>query len=140
MSSLWIVGLFALLVASPIVAQDLVYRAGPQITEPKALVMPAPKYTQAAMLRRISGNVELEVDVRPDGSVGAVALVKSLWPELDESAAQTAKEWKFTPGLKDGVPVTVRTTITLTFSMREPVTRDRVWFYGAPRTNAEKVP
>jgi TonB family protein len=111
------VGLFALLFASPVAAQD-VYRMSEQVTAPKVLVSPKPRYTQAAMLKRISGDVELEVDVLPDGTVATVALVKSLDPELDKSAAEAAKKTQFTPGARDGKPVAVRTTIVFTFSMR----------------------
>ena len=117
MRYLWIAGLFALLLTTPVAAQD-VYRISEQVTAPKVLVSPLPLYTPAAMLKRISGAVELEVDVLPDGTVGTVALVKSLDPELDKSAAEAARKARFAPGMKDGQPVTVRTTIVLTFTMR----------------------
>ena|SRR5688572_15902712 len=117
MRKLLIAGLFALLLTSPVAAQD-VYRISDQVTAPKPLVVPKPRYTQAAMLKRISGDVELEVDVLPDGTVATVALVKSLDPELDKEAADAAKKMKFTPGTKNGTPVTVRTAVTLTYTMR----------------------
>lgn len=129
MRNLWFGGLFVLLLAGPVTAQD-VYRISDQVTAPKALVTPKPLYTPAAMLKRLSGEVELEVDVLPDGTVGTVALVKSLDPELDRSASDAAKKMQFTPGTRDGKPVTVRTSVVMAFVMREPVTRDRVWFYG----------
>jgi TonB family protein len=117
MRNLWI-GLFALLFTSPLAAQDLVYRVSDQVTAPKALTTAKPPYTPAAMLKRIEGFVELEVDVMPDGTVGAVALVKSLDPALDQEAAKTAKKFTFTPGMKDGKPVAVRTTVKLEYNMR----------------------
>ena len=111
------VGVFAFLFTSPLAAQD-VYRVSEQVTAPKALVTPKPRYTPAAMLKRIEGFVELEVDVKPDGTVGTVALVKSLDPELDKECADVARKIQFTPGTKDGVPVTVRTVIRLEYKMR----------------------
>ena len=117
MRHLWIAGLFALLLTSPVAAQD-VYHISDQVTAPKPLVVLKPHYTPAAMLKRLSGDVELEVDVLPDGTVSTVALVKSLDPELDKEAADAAKKMKFTPGTKNGTPVTVRTRVTLTYSMR----------------------
>ena len=117
MRKLLIAGSFALLFTSPVAAQD-VYRISAQVTAPKVLVSPKPQYTQATGIRRISGDVELEVDVLPDGTVGTVALVKGLDPALDKSAADAAKKAQFTPGTKDGKPVTVRTTLIVTFTTR----------------------
>ena len=118
MRKLWIAGLFALLLTGSLAAQDLVYRVSDQVIAPKVLSAAKPPYTQAAMLKRIEGAVELEVDVMPDGTVGAVALVKSLDPELDQEAAKTAKKFTFIPGTKDGKPVAVRTTVKLEYHMR----------------------
>ena len=114
----WIAGVFALLLTSPVAAQDLVYRVSHQVTAPKVLVAAKPFYTPAMMLRRVQGSVELEVDVMPDGTVGTVALVKGLDQEFDQAAAATARKHKFAPGTKDGKPVPVRTTTTVEYGMR----------------------
>src|SRR6476469_3183887 len=106
MKRLLTAALFAVLFAIPTAAQD-VYRVSDQVTAPKILVAAKPPYTPAAMLKRIEGVVELEVDVMTDGTVGTVALVKSLDPELDKEAAKAAKKFTFTPGTKDGKPVAV---------------------------------
>jgi protein TonB len=108
---------FALLVASPSAAQD-VYRLNDQITPPKPLVTPKPFYTPAAMQKRIEGTVELELDVMTDGTVGTVAMVKSLDAELDKSAVDAARQYRFTPGMKDGQPVAVRIAVQIHFTMR----------------------
>jgi TonB family protein len=118
MRHLWIAGLFALLFASPIAAQDLVYRVSHQVTAPRVLVAAKPFYTPAMMLRRVQGSVELEVDVMLDGTVGTVALVNGMDQEFDQAAAATARKYKFAPGIKDGKPVPVRTTITVEYGMR----------------------
>lgn len=110
-------GLFALVLTSPIAAQD-VYRLNDQITPPKPLVTPKPSYTPAARQKRIEGFVELELDVLTDGTVGTVAMVKSLDAELDKSAVDTARKYRFTPGMKDGKPVAVRTVVQLHFTLR----------------------
>jgi TonB family protein len=117
MRNLWTAVVFALPFVSPLAAQD-VYRISDQVTAPKALEIPKPRYTKAALLKRLEGNVELEIDVLADGTVGTVALVKSLDPELDKEAVDAAKKMKFTPGTKDGTPVAVRTAVTLTYRMR----------------------
>jgi TonB family protein len=70
------------------------------------------------MKSRVTGNVTLQVDVRPDGTVGTVALAKSLHPGLDEEAAKAVKQWQFVPGEKDGQPVTVRLDVDVAFNLR----------------------
>ena len=119
-SVLGALGLAALVFTSPIAAQD-VYRVSDQVTAPQAVVPPRPQYNAAVMMSRtagVSGAVELELDVLPDGTVGTVALVKSLHPELDKNAVDAAKRATFTPGTKDGTPVTVRIVVTIEFNRR----------------------
>jgi protein TonB len=110
-------GVFALLCTSPIAAQD-VYRLSDQITPPKPVLTPGARYPPSAMSKRIEGVVELELDVMPDGTVGTVAMVKSLDAELDKSAVDTARQYRFTPGTKDGKPVAVRTVVQIHFTLR----------------------
>jgi TonB family protein len=112
----------SVLVGSLSLAAQDVYRVSEQVTAPKPVTVPMPAYTKAAMLKRLSGIVELEIDVLPDGTVGTVALVKSLDPELDKEAVEAARKAKFTPGLKDGKPVTVRTTLNMAYPLRAPMT------------------
>jgi periplasmic protein TonB len=100
----------------PLSAQD-VYHVSNQVTAPKVTSSPQPEYTPDGRLRRIQGTVMLEVDVLADGTVGTVALVRGLFPGLDESAAKTVKTWRFTPGTKDGKPVAVGTPVTVMFRL-----------------------
>ena len=100
----------------PLAAQD-VYRVTNQVTAPTMISSSEPEYTSDALTRRIQGTVELEVDVLADGTVGTVALVRSLYAGLDESAARSVKTWRFLPGMKDGKPVAVRTPISVAFRL-----------------------
>ena len=77
-----------------------------------------PKYTDDAKARRVQGNVELDVVVKSDGTVGDVTVTKSLDPELDEQAVKATKQWRFRPGTKDSKPVDVMVQIELTFTLR----------------------
>ena len=117
MQRLFMVGLLALLFTGPIAAQD-VYRISEQITAPEIAEMAKPRYAVVPRVKQLEGVVGLEVDVMPDGTVGTVALVKSLDPELDEIAAEVAKKFKFTPGTKGGKPVAVRIAMDLQFNLR----------------------
>ena len=108
--------------ALPAVAQDA-YLPSDQVTTPKVVKAFPPSWTFEAMLARqrgsgVQGSVVLQADVRPDGTVGTVALVKSLDPGLDAEAVKAVKRFQFAPGEKDGKPVTVRTEVTVAFNMR----------------------
>jgi TonB family protein len=102
---------------TPVATLD-VYLPSAVVTTPKVIKSSKPAYTTEAMRRRIQGEVVLQVDVRPDGTVGTVALVKSLFPGLDEEAVKTVREFQFAPGEKDGKPVTVRTDVAMAFNLR----------------------
>ena len=107
----------ALFSTLPLAAQDA-YLPSDTVSKPVVKKMVQPQYTSEAMKRRIVGEVTLQLDVRPDGTVGTVALVKSLFQDLDEEAVKAAKQWQFAPGEKDGKPVTVRTEAVVVFNLR----------------------
>jgi beta-N-acetylhexosaminidase len=77
-------------------------------------------YTRAAMEAKITGSVQLECVVLPDGTVGDVRVVEPLDQTygLDDEAISAAKQWRFKPGTKDGKPVPVVVTLEMTFTLR----------------------
>ena len=79
-----------------------------------------PNYTADAIANRIQGTVLLSVVVLSNGTVGDVSVVRSLDTTygLDAQAVLAAKQWLFNPGVKDGVPVAVRVTIEMSFTLR----------------------
>ena len=78
-----------------------------------------PKYTAAAMRARIQSTVLVQATVEADGTVGDVKIVRSLDSKygLDDQAIAAAKQWRFVPGRRQGVPVPVQVTIELTFAI-----------------------
>ena len=111
------------LLSVPLTAQD-VYLPSDQVTAPKLIKSGKPPYTSEAMLRRITGTdaptVLLQIDVLTDGTVGTVALVKSVDPKLDQLAAISVKQWQYEPGTKDGKPVIVRINVDYPFGLSKP--------------------
>jgi TonB family protein len=91
------------------------------VTVPQLLRKVDPEYTADAMRARIQGTVVLEMVVLADGSVGKVAMVRSLDSVygLDQSAIDAASQWKFKPGTKDGKPVAVAVTLEMKFTLRD---------------------
>ena len=96
------------------------YKPGAGITLPRVLREVKPQYTADAMRAKVQGTVLLECIVMPDGSVGQVKVMRSLDPiyGLDQEAIKAARNWRFSPGLKDGQPVPVIITIELSFTLR----------------------
>ncbi len=108
------------IMAAGVAAQDQdVYKPGNGVTAPVLIKEVKPSYTEGAMRRKVQGTVELSAVVTTDGDVGAVSVVQSLDPELDEQAIKAAKQWRFKPGTKDGKPVNVQVSIELTFTLKK---------------------
>jgi TonB family protein len=97
-----------------------VYRPGAGITLPRPIREVKPQYTAEAMRAKIQGEVWLEAVVMPDGTVGKVEIVRSLDSVfgLDQEAIKAAKQWRFAPGTRQGEPVPVLVTISMTFTLR----------------------
>jgi len=78
-----------------------------------------PSYTPEAIRNRIQGTVLLAVVVLPNGTVTDVTVLRSLDTRfgLDAEAVSAAKQWLFNPAMKDGVPVAVRVTIEMSFTL-----------------------
>lgn len=97
-----------------------VYRPGNGVVSPRLLYEVRPNYTSDAMRAKIQGIVTMEAVVNPDGSVGAVQIVRSLDQTfgLDQEAIRTVKKWRFAPGTRQGQPVAVLVEIEMTFTLR----------------------
>jgi TonB family protein len=106
--------------AGPATNAITVYEAGSGVSLPTVVKEVKPAYTAEALSNRIQGAVLMSVVVLSDGTVGEVTVLRSLDTTfgLDAQAVLAAKQWLFNPGMKDGVPVAVRVTIEMTFTLR----------------------
>jgi periplasmic protein TonB len=97
-----------------------VYRPGSGIDNPVLLKEVKPQYTAEGMRAKIQGTVILECIIQADGTVGQVTVTKSLDPVfgLDQEAVKAAKQWRFMPAKKQGVPVAMLVSLELTFTLR----------------------
>ncbi len=95
-----------------------VYRPGAGTVLPRVLREVTPQYTAEALRARIAGTVHLDMVVWPDGTIGDVRVTRSLDPGLDEQAIRAAKQWRFTPGTRFGVPVPILVSVEFFFSLR----------------------
>jgi protein TonB len=98
-----------------------VYEAGSSGVSLPILVREVqPAYTADAIGNRVQGAVLLAAVVLPNGTVGEVTVLRSLDTRfgLDAQAVLAANQWLFNPGMKDGLPVAVRVTIEMSFTLR----------------------
>ena len=89
-----------------------------EVTEPTLLQEVKPRYTRAAMESHIEGDVELEAIVERDGSVGEIRILRPLFPDLDRSAADAVRQWRFEPPRFHGSPVRQRVSVILSFVLK----------------------
>ena len=97
---------------------DGVFRVGGGVTPPLVLQRVEPQYSEEARKARIQGTVVLEAIIRKDGSVDVMRIVKSLGYGLEENAIHALKQWRFKPGMRNGVPVDVALNIEVNFNLR----------------------
>jgi protein TonB len=75
-------------------------------------------YTDDARRANIEGEVELEIVVRRDGTVGEVKVLRGLRGGLSERAVEAVKQWRFSAGRMKGVPVDVVVQVGVEFKLR----------------------
>ena len=95
-----------------------VFRVGGGITAPVVIQKVDPQYSEEARKARYQGTVVLEAIVRRDGTCDIQRIVRSLGFGLDENAIQALKQWRFRPGMRNGVPVDVSLNIEVNFNLR----------------------
>ena len=99
-------------------APEQVYRAvGGKVKAPRAIYSPDPEYTEKARKERQQGTVLIRMVAGSDGLPRDVKVYRSLNADLDESAMNTVKKWKFAPGTKDGEPVAVQIIVEISFHL-----------------------
>lgn len=108
------------LIAWPVLAagaaNEPVLDIGPGITPPRVIhqVMPQSNPDDAKGFR-ISGTVLVGLVVSSKGEPMEVHVVKSLDKDVDDTAVDAVKQWKFDPAKKDGRPIAVRVTVEIRF-------------------------
>jgi periplasmic protein TonB len=94
------------------------YRAGSGVEAPRLLKEVKAIYTDDARRRGIIGDVDLEIVVRSDGTVGDVRVLRGLEAGLDQRAMTAVREWRFAPARRQGVPVDVIVEVSVEFMLR----------------------
>jgi protein TonB len=92
-------------------------RVGGDIKEPKKIKDVKPVYPEAAKAAGVQGIVIIEVIIGTDGTVNEAKVLRPV-PELDKAAIDAVMQWKYTPTLLNGEPVSVVMTVTVTFTLQ----------------------
>lgn len=107
-------GIPAQTAAAPVVQK---VAQGPVSSNLELISKPPPRYTAEARQLRIEGEVVLQVTFSANGQVTVLGVVHGLGHGLDEEARRVAEQIRFRPATRDGHPVDVTTTITISFQM-----------------------
>jgi TonB family protein len=93
-----------------------------EVTAPKVLSKVEPVYTGEARSAGLKGFVILEAVIKNDRTVGAIRVVQGLELGLTNSAIDALKQFKFSPGKKDGQDVDAVLKIGINFRLPSSVT------------------
>ncbi len=86
-----------------------------QVTAPRALSSPDPRYTREAANHHIEGVSRLGIVVDGTGKADNIAVLEPLGMGLDEQAVLAIKQWRFQPAMKNGQPVRVQINVEINF-------------------------
>lgn len=94
-----------------------VYRISDGVTAPGVLQKQEPEYSIEGRMARLEGTSIVSLVVNENGRAQDVRATRLVGLGLDEKAVQAISEWKFKPGMKDGMPVAVAATIEVNFHL-----------------------
>ena len=104
-------------VVSIIPPTSSVLKVGNGVSAPHLTFKVEPKYTKEARSKRIEGSVRLSVEIDPTGKPINIKVLSGLDSGLNEKAIEAVNQWRFAPGMKNGLAVTVPADITVTFRL-----------------------
>jgi len=97
-------------------SSDTIYRVGyGGVRAPKALYTPDPGYSERARSEGYQGDCILSLILGKNGEPRDIQVVSALGEGLDLKAVEAVKTWRFQPATKDGQPVAVFVTVTVSF-------------------------
>ena len=92
-------------------------RAAQLPEQPRKLVDARPVYPEVARTARIEGTVILEAMLDTTGRVTQLRVLRSV-PMLDQAALDAVRQWRYSPTVYYGHPVSVLMTITVRFTLQ----------------------
>jgi len=106
------------LVAMASAAAQKVYSASdPSVIPPRLIQSAGAEYSEEARLARLEGVMVLSLIIHEDATLHDIYVSHSLGLGLDEKAIDAVKQWRFSPGTRDGQPVAVLMKAEVNFKM-----------------------
>lgn len=93
---------------------EAVYDLGPGVTPPRVIKQVNPRYPPNRGVRAV-GSVIIGLVVSSKGDPEDPHVVKGIDKDLDESAVEAVKEWRFAPAQKNGKAIAVRVSVQIQF-------------------------
>jgi TonB family protein len=88
------------------------------VSKPHLIQKVDPSWTDEAKQAGVSGIVLVSLFVDAEGNPGNLAVFRGLGYGLDEKALEAVRQWRFAPGMKDGVPAaTGNLTVAVDFHL-----------------------
>ncbi|MEO6235734.1 MAG: energy transducer TonB [Vicinamibacterales bacterium] len=84
---------------------------------PRKIVDARPLYPDIARSARVQGTIIMEAVLDTNGRVTQLRVLQSV-PLLDQAAIDAVRQWRYTPSLYGGRPVSVLMTITVRFTLQ----------------------
>ena len=85
------------------------------LIDAQALHREEAQYSDEARRANYEGIVHVSVTINDNGSVGDIEILDSPGFGLDENILAAVRQWQFKPATRDGVAITQKGTITITF-------------------------
>jgi TonB family protein len=107
----------------------------PGLSPPVLLEQTQPHYPETAKRQEFGGTVVIRAIIGVDGTVSEVQLLSGVRRDLDEAALDAVRRRVYSPGLLDGQPVEVISTIRITFTLKDSRSKpgQRRRLQGEPR-------
>ncbi len=96
---------------------DTIYMVGGSVSEPVELSRVRPVYPPEAKAKGLTGVVKLNAVIDEFGAVSSVEPIQSPNTALLAAAMEAVGQWTYKPAMKDGKPVKVRLSVTVTFAL-----------------------
>ena len=96
---------------------DTSYKVGGSVSEPVELSRVRPVYPPEARAKGLTGVVKLNAVIDESGTVTSVESIQSPDSTLTAAAVGAVGHWTYKPAMKDGKPVRVRLSVTVSFML-----------------------
>ncbi|HTB16445.1 MAG TPA: TonB family protein [Bryobacteraceae bacterium] len=87
------------------------------LTPPRLIRKQEPEYSEEARKAKWQGTVLLSIEVDAVGQVADTRIIRGLGMRLDQKAIEAVRQWRFRPGMKNGVPVSVNVQVEVNFRL-----------------------